>query len=68
MQRIGYATGAAVTGIIANVMGFGSGLSRETATPVAIWVFLAFVPLTALGCIAAMRVVGSLRAKTAGSG
>ncbi|WP_274627735.1 MFS transporter [Arvimicrobium flavum] len=65
MQRIGYAIGAAVTGIIANVMGFGSGLSRETAAPVATWVFLAFVPLALVGCVAAVRIAAGMRVNRA---
>src|SRR5262249_29108272 len=45
MQRIGYAVGAALAGIIANASGFSEGLSGETAAGVARWLFLAFVPL-----------------------
>jgi uncharacterized membrane protein YtjA (UPF0391 family) len=55
MQRIGYAVGAALSGIIANASGFSEGLSGETAAGVARWLFLAFVPLGALGCLAAIR-------------
>jgi len=58
MQRIGYAVGAAATGIIANAAGFDHGLNRETAAEVATWVFLAFIPLALLGMIAAIRTVG----------
>ena len=55
MQRIGYAVGAAATGIVANASGFSEGLSGETAASVAKWLFLAFVPLGVLGCLAAIR-------------
>lgn len=55
MQRIGYAVGAALSGIIANASGFSEGLSGETAAGVARWLFLAFVPLGVLGCLAAIR-------------
>ena len=56
MQRVGYATGAALSGIVANASGFEQGLSSETAAAVAYWLFLAFVPVAIVGCIAAIRV------------
>ncbi|MGE0281757.1 MAG: MFS transporter [Rhizobiaceae bacterium] len=56
MQRIGYATGSALTGIVANVGGFSQGLSRQAAESVAVWVFLAFVPLALVGVMAAARI------------
>ncbi len=56
MQRIGYAVGAALCGIIANASGFSQGLSAETAAGVARWLFLAFLPLALLGCMAAIRL------------
>jgi MFS family permease len=54
MQRIGYAVGAAVCGIVANASGFSEGLSGETAAGVAKWLFLAFVPLGVVGVLAAI--------------
>lgn len=54
IQRIGYAVGAAACGIVANASGFSDGLSGETTANVAKWIFLAFVPLGVLGCIAAV--------------
>jgi MFS family permease len=56
MQRIGYAVGAALCGIIANASGFSRGLNGETAASVAAWLFLAFVPLGVLGCVAAFTL------------
>jgi MFS family permease len=56
MQRIGYAVGAAVAGIIANASGFSEGLSREAAATVAGWLFLAFLPLGLVGCLAALKI------------
>ncbi len=61
MQRIGYAVGAALCGIIANASGFSHGLSDETAASVASWLFLAFVPLGILGVVSATAI-----ARTAG--
>ena len=55
MQRIGYAVGAALCGIVANASGFSAGLSGETAESVAKWLFLAFVPLGIVGWLAAIR-------------
>ncbi|QKD01974.1 MFS transporter [Mesorhizobium loti] len=55
MQRIGYAVGAALAGIVANASGFSQGLNHDAAANVASWLFLAFVPLGILGCLAALR-------------
>jgi MFS family permease len=59
MQRIGYSVGAASCGIVANAAGFSEGLTREAAEVVAVWVFLAFVPLALVGVAAAARLVFS---------
>ncbi len=56
MQRIGYAVGAALCGIVANAGGFSQGLTGDTAASVASLLFLAFVPLGILGCVAAFRI------------
>lgn len=55
MQRMGYAVGAAIAGIIANAGGFAHGLTAETARGAASWLFIAFLPLAALGCLAGWR-------------
>ncbi len=59
MQRIGYAVGAALCGIIANASGFAQGLRPETAASVAAWLFLAFVPLGILGVVSAIAIARS---------
>lgn len=56
LQRIGYAAGAALCGIVANAAGFSEGLSNATAAAVAPWLFLAFVPLALIGVLAAWRL------------
>ena len=61
MQRIGYAVGAAMTGIIANAVGFSEGLSAETSAGVASWIFLAFLPLGVIGCMAAVKLTRDTR-------
>jgi len=55
MQRLGYAVGAAIAGIIANAGGFSKGLSAETAAGAASWLFVAFLPLAVVGCVAGWR-------------
>jgi hypothetical protein len=60
MQRMGYAVGAAIAGIIANAAGFSKGLNAETAAGAASWLFVAFLPLAALGCVAGWRAAKGL--------
>lgn len=57
MQRIGYAVGAALAGIVANAAGFSDGLTGETARNVAQWLFIAFIPFGLVGCLAAARLL-----------
>ncbi|MBE7185646.1 MAG: MFS transporter [Methylobacterium mesophilicum] len=57
LQRIGYATGAALCGIVANEAGFSKGLDARTSADVAPWLFLAFLPLALLGVAASVRLV-----------
>jgi MFS family permease len=59
MQRLGYAVGAAIAGIIANAGGFSKGLSAETAAGAASWLFVAFLPLALLGCLAGWKTAKS---------
>jgi MFS family permease len=65
MQRIGYAVGGAICGIIANASGFSEGLSGETAANVAKWLFLSFVPLGVVGVLAAISNSATVRARPA---
>jgi MFS family permease len=53
MQRIGYAVGAAATGIAANAAGLADGMTIAAASIAAFWVFAAFVPLLIVGVAAA---------------
>ncbi len=57
MQRIGYAVGAALAGIIANASGFAEGLNGSTAASVASWLFLAFIPFGMLGVVEAILLL-----------
>jgi MFS family permease len=56
MQMIGYAVGAAASGMVANALGLVDGAAREVVQVVAFWVFAAFLPLAALGVAAAWRI------------
>ena len=56
VQRIAYALGAAVAGLVANSAGFSDGLSAHTSQIVATWVFTAFIPLAAIGVYAGFKV------------
>jgi MFS family permease len=57
-QRIGYALGGALSGLIANAAGFAGGFTREAAQAAARPLFLLFLPVALLGCWAAWRATG----------
>ncbi len=61
IQRIGFAVGAAATGIAANLAGLGDGVSPEAARAAGFWVFAAFIPLLALALAAAWRFTAEER-------
>ncbi|MGE0210340.1 MAG: MFS transporter [Parvibaculaceae bacterium] len=56
LQRMGYAIGAALAGIIANANGFSEGFTRAAAEGASVVIFLAFLPLALIGCLAAWRL------------
>lgn len=56
MQRLGYATGAALSGIIANIHGFSGGFTKEAAEAASSILFLAFIPLALVGLAASVRL------------
>ena len=55
VQRVGYAVGAAASGVAANAAGLADGISMAAARSAGFWVFAAFVPVLAVGMIAAWR-------------
>jgi len=61
VQRIGFAVGAAATGIAANLAGLADGVSPEAAQAAGFWVFAAFIPLLALALAAAWRFTAEPR-------
>ncbi len=56
MQLLGYALGAATSGIVANLAGLATAATRPAVESVAFWVFAAFLPLAGLGVAAAWRL------------
>lgn len=64
LQRMGYATGGAVAGIIANANGFSGGFSQASAATAAVPLFLYFIPIAALGVAAAFRLAHLIVTRT----
>jgi len=59
IQQIGYALGAALSGLVANFAGFSGGVTLAAAQDVAFWVFAAFAPLLVFAVFAANRLARS---------
>jgi MFS family permease len=55
LQRIGYAIGGGLAGMIANIMGFSEGYTREASAAAASFLFLGFLPLATIACWLAWR-------------
>jgi MFS family permease len=58
-QMIGTAVGAAASGVIANLLGFGQGITPARAAAGGFWLFAAFAPLSLLACAAAWRLASA---------
>jgi MFS family permease len=56
MQMIGYAVGAAASGVVANTLGLTETAPADVVRSVAWWVFAAFLPLALIGVAAAFRI------------
>jgi len=67
VQQMGFALGAALAGMVANVAGLSAGLSRSDVANAAIWVPTSFV-LAALAAIAAGLRLAQLRPADAPAG
>jgi MFS family permease len=65
LQRMGYAVGAALTGIIANASGFADGFTKEAAASAASTLFWPYLPIAIIGCFASFRLAKP--AKTEGN-
>ncbi len=57
MQRLGYALGAVYVGLVANAAGILTMTTGPSAVHVAQWVFIACLPLAALGLVATLAFV-----------
>ena len=55
-NMIGTAVGAAASGAIANLIGFGHGIDAAKAAIGGFWLYAAFLPLTIVGVLAAWRL------------
>lgn len=66
---MGYAIGAAASGVIANAVGFAEGVTPSSAAAVGFWIFAAFLPVALFGNFAAWRLtrVAPVRIGVAGS-
>lgn len=60
-QLIGGAVGAAAAGAIANLLGLAHAFTPQRAAFAAPWLFAAFLPVAALGCLAAARLGQGVR-------
>jgi MFS family permease len=59
MQMIGTAVGSAAVGTVANLLGFGAGVSAARSSGEGIWLFAALIPLAILGAAAAFRLASA---------
>jgi MFS family permease len=58
-QLIGAAVGAAAAGAIANLLGFGHGITTARASLAGFWLFAGFLPLALIGCLGAWRLTAA---------
>jgi MFS family permease len=59
VRLIGAAAGSAMAAAVANLAGFADGFSTAAARTAGIWVFLAALPVAALGCLSAWQMGAS---------
>lgn len=57
VQRVGYALGAALIGIVANALGFENMASAEEAGYIARWLFISCLPIAIVGLVATIMFV-----------
>jgi MFS family permease len=59
VQRLGYAMGAAIAGIVANAAGFGESMDTGSARSAGFWIFAASLPFAGIGLAASWAFVRS---------
>ena len=55
-QQIGFAIGAAASGIVANMFGFDENMTAIVLQKVAFWIFAAFIPVMLYANFAAWKL------------
>ena len=63
VQRIGYAVGAAASGMAANAAGLADGISLSSSRMAGIWVFAGFIPVLVIGLLGAWRFTDQIAAE-----
>ena len=56
MQQLGFAFGAAISGIVANSVGFGDLVTFDIASASAVWIFAGFIPFALVAFVAGRRL------------
>lgn len=56
MQQLGFAFGAAISGIVANSVGFGDLVTFDIASAAAVWIFAGFIPFALVAFVAGRRL------------
>lgn len=59
VRQVGNAAGACLAGLVANLMGLASGVSRLAADRAAVWLFLLAAPIAAVGALGCWRVAAA---------
>lgn len=56
-QQIGFAIGAAVSGIVANMFGFDENIAKNVLENVSFWIFAAFIPIMLYANFSARKLI-----------
>ena len=58
-EQIGFALGAAATGLVANSLGFDESMTNVQLKQIAFWLFAAFIPLMLYANVAAWKLLNN---------
>jgi MFS family permease len=64
VRLTGAAAGSALAAVVANLAGFAEGFSAPAARAAGVWVFVAALPVAALACVSAWRMVAPRAVRT----
>jgi MFS family permease len=56
-QLVGSAVGSAVSGMVANALGVGSGIDRANAESIGSWLFIVSIPIAIFGLVCSWRMM-----------